>query len=130
MHLGLIARLAAAVLTTALSASAAAADWPQWRGPDGTGVSGAKGVPIVWHEQRAIAWKCTLPGSGNSTPAIWGNAIFVTAHTADDKLLLLRINKKNGEIDWTQEVGRGTAGPTREAGAPGPKRHPQKAHKF
>src|SRR6476660_9690572 len=95
----------AAVLAIMASASVMAADWPQWRGPDGTGVSGEKGVPIVWHEQRAIVWKCALPGPGNSTPAIWGDAIFVTAHTAEDKLVLLRVAKKTGDIAWTQEVG-------------------------
>src|SRR5690349_9631415 len=26
-----------------------AADWPQWRGPDGTGVSTEKNLPIIWH---------------------------------------------------------------------------------
>jgi outer membrane protein assembly factor BamB len=101
-----------------------AADWPQWRGPDGTGISGEKGIPIVWHEGRSIVWKCPLPEWGTSTPVIWGDAIFVTTHTGEDKLLLLRIDKKLGQIVWAQEVGSGTQ--ERE----GPKRHPQKAHKF
>jgi outer membrane protein assembly factor BamB len=99
-------------------------DWPQWRGPEGTGVSSEKGLPIVWHEQRSIVWKCPLPEYGHSTPAIWGDAVFVTSHTVDDKLLLLRISKANGEIVWTQEVGHGAA--ERD----GPKRQPQKAHRF
>ena len=42
--------------------------------------------------------------------------MFVTAHTADDKLLLLRINKKDGEVVWTQEVGSGTLIDTRPDG--------------
>src|SRR6476660_4163034 len=114
----------AAVLAIMASASVIAADWPQWRGPDGTGVSNERGVPIVWHEQRAIVWKCPLPGSGNSTPAIWGDAVFITTLTADDKLFLLRIDKKKGQIVWTQDVGSGTAERA------GPKRHSQKVHKF
>jgi outer membrane protein assembly factor BamB len=101
-----------------------AGDWPQWRGPEGTGVSQEKGLPIVWHEQRSIAWKCPLPEWGTSAPAIWGDAVFLTTHTADDKLLLLRIDKKKGQILWSREVGSGTK--ERE----GPKRHPQKFHKF
>jgi len=116
-----------AVCFTALHATCSAvrgADWPQWRGPTGTGVSAEKGIPIVWHEQRAIVWKCQLLGRGTSTPVISGNAIFVTTHTPDDQLLLLCIDKKRGEVVWTQEVGRGTQ--ERE----GPKRQPQKAHKF
>src|SRR6185503_8497621 len=100
------------------------ADWPQWRGPEGTGVSSEKNLPIIWHEQRSIVWKCPLPESGTSTPVISGDAVFVTAHTADDKLLLLRIDKRKGQIVWTHEVGAGTA--QRE----GPKRQPLKIHKF
>lgn len=99
-------------------------DWPQWRGPEGTGVSREKGVPIVWHESRAIVWKCPLPEWGTSTPAILGQTIFVTTHTADDKLFLLRVDKKTGTVVWTQQVGGGTE--PRE----GPKRHAQKFHKF
>jgi len=107
-----------------LSISAPAADWPQWRGPDGTGVSPEKQLPIIWHEGRSIIWKCPLPEWGTSTPAIWGNAIFVTSHTGDNKLLLLRIDKKTGKIVWTQEVGSGEA--VREA----PKRSTQKFHRL
>lgn len=101
-----------------------AADWPQWRGPEGTGVSSEKNLPIVWHEQRAIVWKCPLPEWGTSTPAIHGDAIFITTHTADDQLLLLRIDKRKGNIIWSKAVGSGTS--ERE----GPKRHTRKIHKF
>lgn len=101
-----------------------AGEWPQWRGPEGTGVSGEKGVPIVWHAQRSIIWKCPLPEWGTSTPAIWGDCVFVTTHTVDDRLLLLRIDKQSGQIVWTQEVGSGTGEHA------GPKRQPRKVHRF
>jgi outer membrane protein assembly factor BamB len=101
-----------------------AADWPQWRGPEGTGVSPEKGVPIIWHEQRSIVWKCPLPEWGTSTPAIWQDTIFVTAHTAEGRLLVLRIDRTNGEVVWTKEVGSGVA--PREAA----KRSTQKFHEL
>ncbi|HEX5105293.1 MAG TPA: PQQ-binding-like beta-propeller repeat protein [Pirellulaceae bacterium] len=113
-----------AILLVASQALAIAADWPQWRGPEGTGVSPEKDLPIVWHESRSIAWKCPLPEWGTSTPAIWGNAIFVTSHTADNQLVLMRIDKKTGQIVWTQTIGSGEA--TREA----PKRSTQKFHQL
>jgi outer membrane protein assembly factor BamB len=99
-------------------------DWPQWRGPEGTGVSSEKQLPIIWHEDRSIVWKCPLPEWGTSTPAIWGDAIFVTSHTAENKLLLIRIDKSAGKIVWMQEVGSGEA--AREA----PKRSTQKFHQL
>lgn len=100
------------------------ADWPQWRGPEGTGVSPEKQLPIIWHEGRSIVWKCPLPEWGTSTPAIWGDAIFVTSHTGDNKLLLMRIDKKTGKIVWTQQVGSG------EANRDAPKRSTQKFHQL
>lgn len=81
-------------------------------------------MPIIWHEQRSIVWKCPLPEWGTSTPAIWGDAIFVTAHTAEGKLLLIGIDRTSGKIAWTKEVGSGTA--PREA----PKRSTQKFHEL
>jgi len=95
--------------------------WPQWRGPEGTGVSKATGLPIIWNDTQNILWKCPLPAWGTSTPAIWKEAIFVTSQS-DDKLLLLRIDAKKGEIVWQREVGR--AKEPREA----PKRSTQKFH--
>lgn len=104
-----------------LASNSLAENWPQWRGPSGDGVSSERGLPIVWSETRGIVWKCDLPAWGNSTPAIWGDAIFVTSHAGDD-LLLLRINKADGEIVWTRTVGTGRA--PREA----PRRERQKFH--
>src|SRR5947208_13756695 len=110
MSLALIIRWLLCVVGVAISCtSSRAGDWPQWRGPEGTGVSTEKGVPIVWHEGRGVVWKCELPEGGNSTPAIWGQAVFLTTHTADDQLLVLRINKKSGQMVWTREAGSAAA---------------------
>lgn len=101
-----------------------AENWPQWRGPTGDSVSTETELPVAWDEQRSVIWKRALPEWGDSTPAIWGDAIFVTSHTRDDKLLLSRIHKTTGEIVWTREVGRGSA--PREA----EKRSTQKFHEL
>lgn len=103
-------------LGTILAAhSALAADWPQWRGPTGNGVSQETNLPVNWSEQRGIVWKADIPEWGDSTPAIWGNAIFLTSQK-DDNLLVLKLDKATGHIAWTQTVGTGT-----------PKRAPIKA---
>lgn len=53
------------------------AHWPQWRGPFFNGV--ARGdAPSVWSDSSNIKWKTEIPGRGHSTPAIWGDWIFVT----------------------------------------------------
>jgi outer membrane protein assembly factor BamB len=105
--------LLACVLTPALAVAAAsgaqADNWPQWRGPSGDGVCQESGLPIAWSEQSGVEWKCRLPEWGTSTPAVWGDAIFVTSHEDDHRLLLLKVNKKTGTIEWTRQVGTGAA---------------------
>jgi len=53
------------------------AHWPQWRGPFFNGM--ARGdAPSVWSDTSNIKWKTEIPGRGFSTPAVWGDRIFVT----------------------------------------------------
>ena len=85
----------------------AAADWPQWRGPDGNGVSNETGLAFRWNESEGLKWKTELPQWGTSTPAIRGSALFLTSHTDDGKLLVLRLDAATGEIDWTRQIGIG-----------------------
>lgn len=63
---------------------AADENWPQWRGPGGQGVSSETQVPTVWQPDRNIAWKTALPGSGHSSPVVWGDRIFLTAAIEGD----------------------------------------------
>ena len=54
-----------------------AAHWPQWRGPFFNGM--ARGdAPTKWNDTTNIKWKTEIPGKGHSTPAIWGDRIFLT----------------------------------------------------
>lgn len=56
-----------------------AENWPQWRGPGSQGVSAEDRVPTTWAPDRNIVWKTELPGSGHSSPIVWGDRVFVTA---------------------------------------------------
>ena len=46
----------------------AAENWPQWRGPLGTGVAAAGDYPVEFSNTEGVAWKADLPGRGSSTP--------------------------------------------------------------
>jgi outer membrane protein assembly factor BamB len=85
---------------------APAGNWPQWRGPTGDSVSTETGLPLEWSEAKGVVWKCPLPGEGASTPAVWGDAIFATCQKGDD-LLLVKINKSSGKVEWQRTVGSG-----------------------
>lgn len=67
-----------ALMVGRLGASDADANWPQWRGPLGTGVAPNADPPVEWSETKNIRWKTALPGKGHSTPIVWGDRIFVT----------------------------------------------------
>ncbi len=91
-----------------ISSVVRAENWPAWRGPAGNSVSTETNLPRQWSENANNVRKTPLPAWGDSTPAIWENAVFLTSEN-DGRLLLLRIDKSTGKIVWTREVGRGTA---------------------
>ncbi len=96
-----------AVLSALLAAvPAAAADWPQWRGPNGDGVSGETGLPLHWSEDSGVLWKQPLDGPGSSSPAVAAGAVFVTTQEGDD-LYLLKFDAVTGRPEWKQKVGSG-----------------------
>ena len=75
----------ALVLLTSWSGGAAwAENWPGWRGPQRSGVSGESNLPTRWSETQAVAWKTPLPGFGISNPVIWDDAVVVTASDGKD----------------------------------------------
>ena len=66
-------KLALGLTIFSLASTALAIDWPQWRGPLGTGVAPTAKPPIEWSEEKNIRWKVALPGRGHSTPIVWGS---------------------------------------------------------
>ncbi|HEX6283447.1 MAG TPA: PQQ-binding-like beta-propeller repeat protein, partial [Pyrinomonadaceae bacterium] len=66
------------ILLISLSGAATAANWPQWRGPDGSGISNEKNLPAEWTPTKNIKWKTPIAGRGHSSPIVWGNRIFLT----------------------------------------------------
>jgi outer membrane protein assembly factor BamB len=102
-------------------------DWPQWRGPLGTGVAPGAQPPVEWSETKNIRWKTAVPGKGHSTPIIWGERVFLTtaipygeavkprfpsrpgahdnlAMTHHHEFAVLAISRKSGKILWQQTV--------------------------
>lgn len=76
-------RSAIAVSLMLVSASLAAADWPQWRGPGATGIAPDRTLPLRWSATENIAWKGRLGGLGVSTPVIAGDRLFVTSQVGE-----------------------------------------------
>src|SRR5436305_591925 len=68
---------------------AAAAPWPRFRGPNGTGIATDKNVPVRWSEGDGLLWKVPIPGVGNSSPIVWGERVFLQSASRDGKERLL-----------------------------------------
>lgn len=94
------------LLGTALSLSARAAHWPQFRGPSGDGRSAETGVPTRWSSSENVVWKAPIPGEGHSSPIVWDNAIFLTSALPDSgDRVLLRLDANTGKIVWQSKAG-------------------------
>ena len=65
-------------LASLLLAPVGSADWFQFRGPEGQGVSMAKNIPLKWGIERGVAWKKKLPGKGWSSPVIGEGKVVMT----------------------------------------------------
>ena len=121
---------------------AAAADWPQFRGPDAGGVQSGAPTPIHWNIEKGenVRWHTAIPGLAHSSPIVWGKVVYVTTSVgrseqdvkvglygditpADDQeshqWRLLALEKETGRIVWD------TLG---YEGIPRGKRHPKSTH--
>ena len=91
-------------VATLLAGPAAAGNWPRFRGPNGTGVSDDKDVPVGWSGKNVL-WKTALPGAGNSSPVVWGRRVFVQSATPDGKQrLLVCLGAADGKILWSRSA--------------------------
>lgn len=129
-------------LILALSACAADANWPQFRGPSASGI-GTGTPPLEWNGEtgKNVLWKTEIPGLAHSSPVIWGDRIFLTSAVPAEGTAALKvglygdikpvenegvqnlsvycIDRKSGKILWQR---------TAYSGQPKIKRHPKSTH--
>jgi len=81
------------------------ANWPSWRGPDGSGVSPEKNLPLKWSDKENVSWRVELPGPGNSSPIVWGERVFVSQFVAAEKRrTLMCFDRGSGKLRWQSGV--------------------------
>ena len=130
-------------LSLCLTETAAAQNWPSFRGRNASGVQEGASVPTVWDAEKSVnlAWKTPLPGLGHSSPVVWEDRVFITtAITSSDRVdfthgptqsvasakdvskhtwALYCVNKLTGRIMWNR---------TAIEGVPRVKRHVKASH--
>jgi len=73
-------------------------DWPQWRGPNRDGKASGFTAPRKWPKELTQNWKTTV-GSGDSTPALVGNKLYVFTRQGTEEVALC-LNASNGKEVW------------------------------
>ena len=93
-----------------------AADWPRFRGADGSGVAADVTAPVTWSDTQGVKWKTPLPGPGSSSPIVRGDRVYVTCYSGygdsaggssspeNLKRHLVCLARRDGRILWSQAV--------------------------
>lgn len=95
------------VFGCAMLLTAAAADWPQWRGPARDGISKETGLLQEWPaEGPTLLWQKPGLGDGYSTPAVVGERIFLVSNKGLEDEYVQALDVKNGEQFWSTRIGK------------------------
>jgi outer membrane protein assembly factor BamB len=99
-----------------LAAPCAGAEWPRFRGPNGSGLAGDAGLPVSWSATENVVWKTPLPGPGSSSPVVAGDRIFVTCYSGYGLLgekpgrpenlahHVIGLDRKTGALLWDRRI--------------------------
>ena len=94
------------LLFAAYAAPAAAEDWPQFRGPNATGVSTSKNLPTTFSDTENVLWKADL-GEGIGSPVVVGGRVFVTAMTGPRTFTVSARDAATGKLLWKRDLDAG-----------------------
>ncbi len=105
--------------------------WPQFRGPDSTGVAAEDAnLPETWSPTQNVAWKTPIPGMGWSSPIVWGDQVFLTTVITEGSVespkkglyfggerydlpkeehrwMVYAVDRRTGRVRWEREAARG-----------------------
>jgi len=123
-----------AALFLVLASELEAQNWPQFRGPDGSGIANRQNLPLEWSvaEGRNLLWRVPMEGLAHSSPIVWGDRVYLTTAVADitgeptlvlgdsdvagidpapdmvaHRWELLALDKRTGAVLWHKTAHRG-----------------------
>lgn len=92
-------------LVTLLSITLVANDWPQWRGPDRTGISKETGLLQTWPaEGPKLRWKAINIGTGYSAPIVVKGRVYLQT-TKETHEFALALDEMTGKEVWSTQIG-------------------------
>src|SRR5262245_34823442 len=84
----------------------AAEDWPQFRGPNCSGVSTSRKLPVEFSATDKLRWEATL-GEGISCPIVVADKLYNTAMTAPQKFSVFCHEASTGKQLWQKSYATG-----------------------
>ena len=78
--------------------AAAAAEWPQWRGPNRDGLAAGVAAPSAWPKELKPLWKATV-GIGHASPVVSQGVVYQHARQGEEEVLLA-LDASTGKELW------------------------------
>jgi outer membrane protein assembly factor BamB len=106
-------------------------EWPQFRGQMAGVAADHPNLPDSWSTTENVVWASDIPGSGWSSPVVWGDQVFLTsvintgtqeapkpgfylgdwpAPTTPHRWMVYAIDVNTGRVRWEREVGTAPPG--------------------
>ena len=82
-----------------------AKNWASFRGPNGAGISSHTNIPSRWDVKtgEGILWKTKIPLSGNNSPVVWGDRIFLSGADPNSRQVFC-FDTSTGGLLWKGDV--------------------------
>jgi len=143
MLLHRLKKILAFVIVVVMPTLCFADEWPQFRGPNGSGVAAQSSPPVSWDVDSGenVKWSVSIPGLAHSSPVVWGDRVYMTTAVSDEDdpelrvglygdikpvegdgvhgWVVMALDVKTGDVVWTE---------TAHTGIPKVKRHPKATH--
>ncbi len=111
-----LVQLVSVLLASIFASTLFAEDWTRFRGPNGSGVSDATGLPTTFGPDKNVIWKTELP-DGNSSPVFARKTIFLTGFEGES-LFTVALERSSGQVLWRREIDPERKGPLRDPNKP------------
>lgn len=111
-----IATIASALLlAVALSNFSRGADWTQFRGPGGSGLTEETALPTTWSETENVKWTVDVPGMGWASPIVVDGRVIIATAVSDGEMNresntrweLHCFDADSGDVLWSKVAAEG-----------------------
>ena len=91
-------------------AAASSVDWPQWRGPERSGISHETGLLKSWPKDGpALVWKTSGLGGGYSSPSVAAGRVYGMGYRGDDEVVWA-LDAATGKEIWATRIAKANRG--------------------